>query len=260
MARPHFTDRALVVRHYDFGEADRVIVLLTREHGIVRAVVKGVRKSKTRFGSRLSLFVDSEVTLYSGRNLATLTGVESVSNFANHLIGDYDRYIAGCQIIEAAERLADSADPEPLYDLTVNCLAALAGQAGDSALALLSECDLSVIVDYFLVHACQLAGWNPSLFNCASCGAAGPHHCFNPEMGGAVCGSCRPPGARTVPTESLRLAWWLQHDKLTAVADATESADDPDWPSIRDSCHRNLITHVQWHIGAPIRSAHPDLD
>ncbi|MGO2653835.1 DNA repair protein RecO, partial [Corynebacterium casei] len=49
-SRPSFRDRAVVIRSYDFGEADRVIVLLTKHNGLVRAVAKGVRRAKSRFG------------------------------------------------------------------------------------------------------------------------------------------------------------------------------------------------------------------
>ena len=61
--RENFRDRALVIRTYDFGEADRIIVLLTRNHGLVRGVAKGVRRAKSRFGSRLQLFVNLDVQL-----------------------------------------------------------------------------------------------------------------------------------------------------------------------------------------------------
>ena len=63
--RENYRDRAVVIRTYDFGEADRVIVLLTRDHGLVRAVAKGVRRAKSRFGSRLQLFVNLDVQLYA---------------------------------------------------------------------------------------------------------------------------------------------------------------------------------------------------
>ena len=70
-----------MVRTYDFGEADRVIVLLTRNHGLVRGVAKGVRKVKSRFGSRLQPFVDVDVQVYPGRGLSTITGADTVTYY-----------------------------------------------------------------------------------------------------------------------------------------------------------------------------------
>ena len=69
------------MRTYDFGEADRVVVLLTKEHGLVRAVAKGVRKTKSRFGSRVQPFVNIDVQLYPGRNLATITQADTVAYY-----------------------------------------------------------------------------------------------------------------------------------------------------------------------------------
>ncbi len=56
MRRPLYRDHALVLRVQRLGEADRIISLLTRRHGRVRAVAKGVRKTSSRFGGRLEPF------------------------------------------------------------------------------------------------------------------------------------------------------------------------------------------------------------
>ena len=103
--RENYRDRAVVIRSYDFGEADRVIVLLTQNHGLVRAVAKGVRRAKSRFGSRLQLFVNLDVQLYVGKNLATISQADTVNYFGARLIEDYERYTAACAVLESAERL-----------------------------------------------------------------------------------------------------------------------------------------------------------
>ncbi|MDY5785103.1 DNA repair protein RecO, partial [Corynebacterium sp.] len=126
--KPSFRDRAFVVRTYDFGEADRVVVLLTRTHGLVRAVAKGVRKSRSRFGSRIQPFVDIDVQLYPGRNLATITQADTVAYFGAGIIDNYDRYTAACAIMETAEKLSysDLADAV-LFDATSDALTRLQG-------------------------------------------------------------------------------------------------------------------------------------
>jgi len=72
-------DSGIVLRSYPFGEADRVVVLLSPHHGKLRTVAKGVRKTSSRFGGRLEPFSHVEVVLYEGRNLDTITQAESVS-------------------------------------------------------------------------------------------------------------------------------------------------------------------------------------
>ncbi|WP_034646522.1 DNA repair protein RecO [Corynebacterium sputi] len=230
-------DRALVVRRHDLGEADRIIVLFTREHGLVRAVAKGVRRAKSRFGSRLSPFVDVDVQIHPGRNLHAVTGADTIHTWASALVGDYSRYTCACGILETAERLAGE-EPQPeLWDLTVESLGRVSTE--DPELALIS----------MMLRGLDLAGWAPSLFDCAQCGKPGPHRAFHPAAGGAVCVECRPPGAATPPTEVLQLMWWLLHGRWDLVDRGRREADFG--PQL--SRARALTTvYLQWHIGRKI--------
>ena len=67
MPRESYRECALVIRTYDLGEADRIIVFLTQHRGLVRGVAKGVRRARSRFGSRLQPFVELYVQFYVGR-------------------------------------------------------------------------------------------------------------------------------------------------------------------------------------------------
>lgn len=241
--RESFRDRALVLRTYDFAEADRIVVLLTRDHGIVRAVAKGVRRARSRFGSRVQLFVDLDVNLYAGRNLATITAADTVTYFGSGIIERYETYAAACAVLESAERIAPAetgADPY-LYTAVCTTLARLQ-RAPDPDLVLIA----------FLLQAMGHAGWALSLFNCASCGARGPHHAFHPGAGGAVCVHCRPPGAAEVDPQVLHLMWLLAQDSLDAAREliATSAAG----PSLLDAAHRLTATHVRWHLERTVRA------
>lgn len=199
-SRESVRDRAVVIRGYDFGEADRIIVLLTRNHGVVRAVAKGVRRSNSRFGSRLQKFVDVDVALYLGRGLATITEADVVKLYG-HMTDDYDRYTAACAVLETAESLSFDADPA-LYELTTTALERI--HSGDPTLEL----------DAFLLHAMSYAGWAPSLVDCAQCAKPGPHRAFHPPSGGAVCEDCRPPKCSQPPAGAMRLLWLLAHNRF----------------------------------------------
>ena len=217
----------MVVRTYDFAEADRVIVLLTEHHGLVRGVAKGVRRAKSRFGSRLQRFVDLNVQLYPGRNLYSITQADTVEFFGAGIIDDYERYVAACAVLESAERLAGAeAEGDPyLYHAVVDTLRRLQDDHPTRTL------------DAFLLRAMSHAGWQPSLFDCAQCGAPGPHHAFHPAVGGAACVHCRPPGAAEVDPETLHYLWLLQHGQATAPTAAQEAEG-----------HRLAQAHLQWHI------------
>lgn len=236
-----YRETAVVVRTHDFGEADRVIVLLTKNRGLVRAVAKGVRKSKSRFGSRLQPFVVLDVNLYEGRNLDTITGADTVAYYASALIADWDRYAAAAVVLEAAERIALHTPGDPqLFAAVVGALDWLQTSRFPTA-----------TVDAFLLQAMAAEGWAPSLFECASCRAPGPHHAFHPAVGGAVCFECRPSQSADVPEETLHLMWLLAHDHRGAAADLLASADGP---VLAERAHRLVTAHLQWHMDTTLRS------
>lgn len=233
MRAASFRDRALVVRTYDFGEADRVIVLLTRGHGLVRGVAKGVRRARSRFGSRLQLFVLLDVQLYPGRSLASITGADTVEYYGG-IIDDYPRYTAACGVLEAAERLsvAELGEDTFLFDATCRALRTIRESEAPTL-------DLAA----FLLKAMDHAGWAPSLFDCAQCGKPGPHRAFHPGAGGALCVECRPPGAATPPPDALHLMWLLAHGRpLDGLRERGDFAD------LAAAAHRLTSAHLQWHL------------
>ena len=219
-----------MVRTYDFGEADRVIVLLTRNHGLVRGVAKGVRKVKSRFGSRLQPFVDVDVQVYPGKGLSTITGADTVTYFGARIIDDFDRYAAACAVMEAAEKLSyDQGDPE------------LFGLVQEALTNLQTDQHPTLVLDAFMLRATEHAGWGLSLFNCANCQAPGPHRAFNATVGGAVCNNCRPTGSMDVDPETLHDMWLLRGGYGVS--------------SIRVAqIHRATVAHVQHNLEAGLKS------
>lgn len=236
-----YRDRALVVRRYDLGEADRIIVLFTRDHGIVRGVAKGVRRAKSRFGSRLAPFVDIDVNIYPHRGLSTIAGADTVRTWAAPLVDDYARYTCACAALEVAERIiGEEQIPAPeLWDLTTATLESLAVGR--------HRPDLTLVA--YILQAMGQAGWQPSLFECSGCGKAGPHHAFSTELGGAVCTNCRPPGADTPPTEVLHLMWLLAHGALETV-DTSASG----FEAMAAQARILTAKHLQHHLGRRVRA------
>ena len=172
-----------MLRVTKLGEADRIVTLLTRRTGRVRAVAKGVRRTRSKFGARLEPFSHVDVQLYEGRNLDIVTQAESVDAFGSVITADYGRYTAATVLVETSERLA-AEEREPslrLYLLLVSALRALAA----------TDRDPSLVLDAFLLRAMGLAGWAPALSECARCGAAGPHTAFHVPSGGVLCAGCR---------------------------------------------------------------------
>ncbi|WP_456845503.1 DNA repair protein RecO, partial [Cellulomonas sp. P5_C6] len=177
-----YRDEAIVLRTHKLGEADRIVTLLTRSHGKVRAVGKGVRRTSSKFGSRLEPFMYVDLQLSTGRNLDIVTQAETLGPFGRRICEDYTLYTAGTVMLETADRLVE-AEHEPSlqqYWLLVGAVKALAYR--DHAPGL--------VLDSYLLRALAMAGWAPSFTDCARCGEPGPHTAFAVASGGAVCRAC----------------------------------------------------------------------
>ena len=107
-----YRDDGVVLRTQKLGEADRIITVLARKTGRVRAVAKGVRRTKSRFGARLEPFTHVDLMLYPGRSLDVITQAEVIRPYGAPLTADYPRYTAGVAMLETAERFTPE-DKEP---------------------------------------------------------------------------------------------------------------------------------------------------
>jgi DNA repair protein RecO (recombination protein O) len=245
---PLYRDEAVVLRVHKLGEADRIVTLLTRRHGRVRAVGKGVRRTSSRFGARLEPGSHIDVQLYSRlpegqpspggrRALDVVQQIESLDAFGARLAGDYSRWTSAAVICETAERMTEEGEPAlRLYLLVVGALRALVA----------GEHDPGLILDAFLIRAMASAGWEPALRECAKCSRPGPHAAFNVPAGGAVCDDCRPPGSARPQAATVELmAALLGGDWL--VADASE-------PGVRRESSGLVAAHLQWHLERGLRS------
>lgn len=114
-----FRDDGIVLRTQKLGEADRIITLLTRGHGRVRAVARGVRRTKSKFGARLEPFSHVDVQFFArgseliGRGLPLCTQSETIAPYGGGIVTDYARYTAGTAMLETAERFTDHEGSPP---------------------------------------------------------------------------------------------------------------------------------------------------
>ena len=99
---PTYRDHAVVLRTHKLGEADRIITLLSRSHGKVRAVARGVRRTSSKFGGRLEPFSHVDVQFANGRSLDVVTQVETLHAYDGPLRLDYGAFTAGQAMLEAA--------------------------------------------------------------------------------------------------------------------------------------------------------------
>jgi DNA repair protein RecO (recombination protein O) len=238
-----YRDDAVVLRVQKLGEADRIITLLTRRHGRIRAVAKGIRRTTSRYGARLEPFSHVDVQIAGDldspqRRLHTISQVEAVDLYGKHFVGDYPRYTAASAIAETAERLT-AEEQEPALRLFLLTLGALRSLADGSHRP-------TLVLDAYLLRAMSLAGWAPALTQCAVCGTSGPHRAFSVPAGGVVCPDCRPAGASNPAPATL--------DLMSALAGGEWGIADEAGSGPRAQASGLVAAHLQWHLERGLRS------
>lgn len=233
-----FRDEAIVLRTHKLGEADRIVTLLTRRHGRVRAVAKGVRRTSSRFGARLEPFTLVDVQAHIGRSLDVVNQVETIAAYGARLVDDYPRWTAGQAMLETAERLTpEDRQPAPQqFLLLVGGLKALVD----------GEHEAPLVLDSYLLRSLAIAGWAPSFSACARCGEPGPHRWFSVSSGGALCARDRSAGAATPSPLALELLGALLAGDWT-IADASEHRHRREASGI-------VAAQLQWHLERDLRS------
>jgi DNA repair protein RecO (recombination protein O) len=190
-----YRDHGIVLRTYRLGEADRIVVLLTPQHGKVRAVAKGVRKTRSKFGSRLEPTSHIAAQFYEGRGeLHIVTQAESVDHF-RAIREDLDRIARASAMLEAAEQMSlEGQSNVRLYQMLLGALRALAGHNGP------------LVVPAFFWKLLVLEGYGPVVDACVACSGQGADHplvAFDFESGGTLCASCRRGRAVSAPAVDL---------------------------------------------------------
>jgi DNA repair protein RecO (recombination protein O) len=180
-----FRDTGVVLRTYRLGEADRIIVVMTEEHGKVRAVAKGVRRTSSKFGARLEPLTHVDLLLWQGRSeLDIVNQVEVIETF-RAVREDLHRVAKGLALLEVTDQMAQERHPDRrLYIMLVGALRTLSDD----------DADPTLLAPSFFLKALVLEGAAPMLDACASCGEPDGEIelvAFDLVEGGALCRRCR---------------------------------------------------------------------
>jgi DNA repair protein RecO (recombination protein O) len=186
-----YRDQGVVLRTMRLGEADRIVTLLCRTQGKVRAVAKGVRKTTSRFGGRLEPLSHVNLLVWQGRELDIVNQAEVIDSF-REVREDLSRVTKAFSMLEVADRVSVERHASPkLYELLVR------------ALGFLSREDATLVVPAFFLKVLSVDGSEPMLDACASCGSDGELVAFALSEGGALCRDCR--RGRAMSPEALEV-------------------------------------------------------
>jgi len=204
---------AVVLRHNDWGEADRLLGLFTRELGKVRAIAKGVRKPRSRKAGHLEPFSRVSLLLARGRDLYIVTQAQTIKPYSS-LRADLILLGYAAYIVELLDRFTyEEGENLALFRLLTNTLDRISAQSGPQ-----------LAVRYYEIHLLDLLGFRPKLFNCARCekDIQPENQYFSATEGGVLCPKCGhgTPGVRPISMPALKYLRHMQRSNFSHAARA----------------------------------------
>lgn len=177
---------AILLRSYDFKDFDKIVVLYSREQGLIRAIAKGVKRSKSPLRGRLEPLMASHFVLYEGKNLDSITQCDTIESFKN-IRKDLKKITFGLYYAELVTAFAVFSDPqsESFYNFVFDSLKMLEIADSDSMLE-----TLLVEFEYKLI---SFAGYAPVFDTCNTCRCEVLEQsdvCFSTHYGMVVCSNC----------------------------------------------------------------------
>ena len=226
-----FRVEAVVLRHMDWGEADRLIWCYSLELGKLRAVAKGVRKPRSRKAGHLEPFTRANLLLAQGRDIPLITQADTVEAYLP-LRDDLRQATYASYVVELLDRFTyEEGENRALYRLLTDTLRRLCGPD-----------DLDLALRYYEIRLLDLAGFRPQLFNCAGCGAEiqPQDQYFSAEQGGVLCPSCglQASGSRPISMTALK---YLRHFQRSTFAEARRARPTT-------AAHRELEVIMQHYL------------
>jgi DNA repair protein RecO (recombination protein O) len=202
---------AIVLRHMDWGEADRLLWLFTRETGKIRAVAKGVRKPRSRKAGHLEPFTRVNLLLAQGRDLPIITQAEMVESHLP-LRENLRRMGYAAYVVELLDRFT--------YEEGENIV--LFRLLADTLERLCLDTDPAFVVRYYETRLLDLVGFRPQLFQCVECEKPilPEDQFFSAAQGGIVCPKCsqKIPGTRAITVDAVR---FLRHMQRSPYPEAS---------------------------------------
>jgi DNA repair protein RecO (recombination protein O) len=139
---------AIVLRRTNYGEADRILQVITPDHGRLSVMARGVRKEKSRLAGGIELFAIIDIVVHLGKSeIATLTGAK-LNKFFAQIMTDYERLQFGYEAIKQVARASETIDEPDFYALLADCFAAL-----DNL-----KIDIRVVQTWFYLRLAELLG------------------------------------------------------------------------------------------------------
>lgn len=229
-----FRAEVVVLKHNDWGEADRMLVLFSEEMGKVRAVAKGVRKPRSRKAGHLEPFTRANLLLARGRDMLIVTQAETIDAYLplhdDLVLATYASYV-----VELLDRFTyEEGENRALYRLLVDTLARLSTHPNPE-----------LVMRFYEIRLLDLLGFRPQLFNCVQCGSEiqPEDQYFSADLGGVLCPRCGKSVAGVRPVSMMALKY-LRHFQRSSFADAARAPLTPGQNREMENLMQHYLTYL----------------
>ncbi len=237
------TSPAVALRHVDYRDADRIVTLFTRDHGLISGLARGLRRSTKRFGGRLDLFTLVQLQYREGRGLYHLEAADLIDAHLG-IRTDLLRIAWASYLSELIQKLFAAEEPHPVAFQVLTRALGYLSDTRDVDEGALRGAELALLMD---------AGYFPELDACVVCRRPveeGGRFTFVASRGGCVCDACMP-GRGGIPVENR---------VCTQLADGAHAWPETPSPTGLDSrslkqAREILGAFVGYHVGVRMKSA-----
>ncbi len=226
---------AVVLRHTDYGEADRLVTLYTRQLGKARAIAKGARKIASRKAGHIEPFTHVRLQLAKGKDILLITQADTVDAYLA-LREDLILTSQAAYVLELLDRFSyeDETENPTTFRLLTETLSRLASKA-----------DPWLVIRYYEIRLLDLVGFRPQLFECANCGREikPEDQYFSFSAGGVICPSCGRglPNLHRITMETLK---YLRHFQRSSYAEAVRARPSPEVQKEAESLMQGYFTYL----------------
>ncbi len=230
-----FRVEAVVLRHTDYGEADRLLTLYTRQLGKTRALAKGARKIASRKAGHIEPFTYVKLQLAKGRDMPLITQADTVDAY-QPLREDLVLTSQAAYVLELLDRFTyeDETENSALFRLLTETLSRLA-----------SKEDPWLVIRYYEIRLLDHLGFRPQLFECVNCGREilPEDQFFSFSAGGVICPRCGQ-GLRNIQKLSVEALRYLRHFQRSSYVDATRARPDLDVQKETEALMQGYFTYL----------------
>jgi DNA repair protein RecO (recombination protein O) len=243
MPRPRvYSTPAIVLRQRRLGDADKILTLYSASKGKLEAVVKGVRRSRSKLAGHVEPLCHASFQLAQGKSLDIVTQAETIESFVE-LRDDLDRMSRALYASELLDRFTEPREEHfDLYRLLLDTLRRIAARD-----------DIDTPVRYFEMQLLESLGYRPELDECVTCRERlqAVTNYWTAGGGGVVCPGCRREEAtvRPISPNAVKLLRLLLHGSWTNVSQVAVDA------SLALELERALLEYVRWVLERDVRSA-----